>query len=180
MLMLSLLKRRQSKRSVQGLLDSSDYLRFAGRIHMSDGDDSASANARAIELLLVITVKTSLVKAVTGTPLGERHVFDIEGGTFDGPKLSGRVPATGGDWVTRIPQSAAQLSVRMLLETHDGVTILFQYSGRAGTADGKLRIEVAGTFDAPRGPYDWLNEVQAFGRGTPTPDGVRYHFYRFE
>ncbi len=44
----------------------------------------------------------------------------------------------------------------------------------------KLRIEVAGTFDAPEGPYGWLNDVQAFGCGDPTAEGVRYRFYRFK
>ena len=34
----------------------------------------------AIELLLVLTVQTTLVRAVAGTPLGDRTVFDIEGG----------------------------------------------------------------------------------------------------
>jgi hypothetical protein len=35
----------------------------------------------AIELLLVLTVQTTLVRALTGTPLGDRTVFDIEGGS---------------------------------------------------------------------------------------------------
>ena len=135
--------------------------------------------AAAVELLLVLTVQTTLVRAVAGTPLGERAVFDIAGGTFEGPRLSGRVPASGGDWLIRTP-AATHLSVRLLLETHDGVTILFQYSGRACQADGKPRIEVAGTFEAPAGSYAWLNQVQAFGRGVPLPDATRYHFYRFK
>jgi len=73
----------------------------------------------------------------------------------------------------------SRLNVRLLLETVDGVPILFQYSGRASQIEGKPRIEVAGSFDAPEGPYAWLNDVQAFGLGFPTPTGVRYHFYHF-
>jgi hypothetical protein len=80
--------------------------------------------------------------------------------------------------VIRTP-TGSHLNVRLLLETHDGVTIPFQYSGRACIVDGNLRIEVAGTFEAPQGPYAWLNDVQAFGRGVRIPEGVRYHFYRF-
>jgi hypothetical protein len=140
---------------------------------MTEGNDIA-----AIELLLVLTVQTILVRAVTGTPLGDRTVFDIEGGTFAGPRLSGHIPATGGDWLIRTP-TASRLDVRLLLETHDGATILFQYSGRACLIDGQPRIEVAGTFEAPQGPYAWLNDVQTFGRGVRIPEGARYHFYRF-
>jgi hypothetical protein len=140
---------------------------------MTDANDIA-----AIELLLVLTFQTTLVRAVTGTPLGDRTVFDIDGGTFAGPRLSGHIPATGGDWLIRTP-TASRLDVRLLLETHDGATILFQYSGRACLIDGQPRIEVAGTFEAPQGPYGWLNDVQTFGRGVRIPEGVRYHFYRF-
>jgi hypothetical protein len=142
---------------------------------MTEQNDSAAA----IELLLVLTVQTTLVRAVPGTPVGDRTVFDVEGGTFEGPRLSGRVLATGGDWLIRTA-TASHLNVRLVLETHDGVTLLCQYSGRACQVNGKPRIEVAGTFDAPAGPYAWLNDVQAFGQGVRTPEGVRYHFYRFK
>jgi hypothetical protein len=141
---------------------------------MTEANDSAAA----IELLLVLAARTTLVRAVIDTPLGDRSVFAVEGGTFEGPRLAGRVAATGGDWVIRTP-TGSQLNVRLLLETHDGVTILFHYSGRACQKDGQPHIEVAGTFDAPQGPYAWLNDVQTFGLGVPTPEGVRYHFYRF-
>jgi hypothetical protein len=141
---------------------------------MTQGNDIPAA----IELLLVLTVQTTLARAVTGTPLGDRTVFDIGGATFEGPRLSGHIPATGGDWLIRTP-TASHLNVRLLLETHDGATILFQYSGRACLIDGKPRIEVAGTFEAPQGTYAWLNDVQTFGQGVRIPEGVRYHFYRF-
>src|SRR5262249_54381041 len=141
---------------------------------MTDRND----NGAVIELLLVLTIHTTLVRAVTGTPLGDRAVFDIEAGSFEGPRLAARVAASGGDWLIRT-RSGAQLNVRLLLETHDGVPILFQYSGRACQIDEQPRIEVAGTFEAPPGPHEWLNDVQAFGRGARIPEGVRYHFYRF-
>jgi hypothetical protein len=133
----------------------------------------------AIELLLVLTVQTTLVRAVTGTPLGDRMIFDVVSGTFEGPRLEGSVPGTGGDWVTRTP-TGSRLNVRLLLETDDGVPILFQYAGRTCQIEGKTRIEIAGAFDAPAGPYNWLNDVQAFGSGTPIAGGVRYQLYRFK
>jgi hypothetical protein len=138
----------------------------------------ATESAAAIKLLVVLTIETTLVRTVAGAPVGDRVIFDVAGGVFAGPRLSGRILPTGGDWVTRTA-TGSHLNVRLLLETHDGVTIAFQYSGRASQADGEPRIEIAGTFDAPSGPYAWLNDIQTFGRGTPTPEGVRYHLYRF-
>src|SRR5262245_15460121 len=104
-------------------------------------------NEPAIEPLLVLSARIREIRSVSGTPLGDRAIYDVEGGTFEGPNLSGRVLATGGDWVTRT-RAGAQMSVRLLLETHDGVTVLFQYSGRASQSDGKRRLEAAGTFEA--------------------------------
>lgn len=131
-----------------------------------------------LEPLLVLTVQTTVVQSVTGTPLGDRRIVEVLGGSFEGSRLSGRVPACGGDWLIRTA-TGSHLNVRLLLETADGVTILFQYSGKASQRDGQPRIEVAGSFDAPVGPYAWLNDVQAFGLGFPLPDGVRYQFFRF-
>jgi hypothetical protein len=132
-----------------------------------------------LEPLLVLTVQTRLVRAITDTPLGGRMIFDVVSGVFSGPRLKGNVPATGGDWVTRTA-AGSRLDVRLLLETHDGVSILLQYSGRASQINGQPRIEIAGTFAAPAGPYGWLNDVQTFGLGVPIDGGVRYQLYRFK
>jgi hypothetical protein len=132
-----------------------------------------------LEPVVALSIQTRAVRSVPGAPLGERMVFDITGGTFEGSRLRGTVLATGGDWVTRTP-SGSRLDVRLVLETEDGVGILLQYSGRASRNSAGTRIDVAGTFEAPAGAYEWLNDVQAFGRGVHGADSVRYEFYRFE
>lgn len=132
-----------------------------------------------IELLLRLSVQTSLLRSLAATPLGDRAVFDVLGGDFTGDKLRGRVLASGGDWLTRTA-AGSQLDVRLLLETDDGVPLLFRYTGRASQRAGQPRIEVAGSFDVPDGAYGWLNHVQAFGLGMPIPEGVSYHLYRFK
>ena len=145
---------------------------------MSEYHRAEAADAPAIALLMVLSARTRLVKQLAGTPLGERTVFDIDGGSFEGPELRGRILASGGDWLTRT-STGSQMDVRMLLETDDGVTILLRYTGRASQRGGQAHIEVAGSFDAPEGRYAWLNSLQTFGLGEPTPEGVRYHFFRF-
>jgi hypothetical protein len=131
-----------------------------------------------VEPLLVLSLQTRLVRTVAATPLGERSVFDIVGGSFEGPRLRGRVPACGGDWLIRAARHS-QLDVRLLLETDDDVGILLRYTGKASQADGRPRIEVAGGFEAPPGTYDYLNDIQAFGLGDPIDGGVRYRLFRF-
>jgi len=132
-----------------------------------------------IEPLLMLSVQTKQLRSLSSAPLGERVVFDALGGNFEGSRLRGRVLASGGDWLTRTP-GGSQLDVRLVLETEDGATLLFRYTGRASQRAGQSRIEVTGSFDAPDGAYGWLNHVQAFGLGVPTPDGVSYRFYHFK
>jgi hypothetical protein len=133
-----------------------------------------------IESLLILTIETRLKQSVMATPLGDRMIFDVIGGHFEGAGgLAGRVPASGGDWVTRT-ERGSQLDVRLLLETHDGVGILFRYTGKASRRGDQPHIEVAGSFDAPSGAYGWLNDIQAFGLGVPLSEGVRYQFFHFK
>ena len=104
-----------------------------------------------IEPLLVLTAQTKTVRNVADVPGGDRMIVDVVGGSFEGPRLRGRILPSGGDWVTRIA-NRSRMEVRLLLETHDGTTILLQYRGKAHQAAGNVRIEVVGSFDAPAGP----------------------------
>lgn len=133
----------------------------------------------AIEPLMSLSIQIRRVCHVSGTPAGDRVVFDIVGGRFEGERLRGRVLASGGDWVTRTA-AGSQLDVRLLLQTEDGVILPFRYGGRASEREGRPRIEVGGCFEAPPGAYDWLNAVQAFGLGMTTPEGVDYQLFRFK
>ena len=36
---------------------------------------------------------------VGSTPHGIRRIFNVKGGTMEGPKISGKVLPTGADWV---------------------------------------------------------------------------------
>jgi len=132
----------------------------------------------ALRTLLQLDIRIKPVQTLAGVPGGERLVYDILGGRFDGPRLCGRVLASGGDWVLRTP-GRSQLDVRLVLQTDDGVSLLLRYGGRASQRDGAPRIEVAGSFEAPEGAYAWLNDIQAFGLGAPLADGVRYRFFCF-
>jgi Protein of unknown function (DUF3237) len=133
----------------------------------------------ALELLFTLAAQTKAIRSIKETELGDRTLFDVVGGSFNGPRLSGTVQPTGGDWVIRT-STASRLDVRLLFETHDGISLLFQYAGRAFQSGPQVRLEVAGTFEAPKGAYEWLNTVQAFGQGAVSNDWVRYRFFRFK
>ena len=76
------------------------------------------------------------------TPAGERRVFAISGGTFEGNRLKGTVsPLIGSDLLLARTDGTFQQDVRVLLITDDDVPILMTYRGirRASAAvDARL------------------------------------------
>jgi hypothetical protein len=146
---------------------------------MNDPSSDTASVSALVEPLLELSVQTRAVCSIAAAPPGERLVFDVVAGSFEGAALRGRVLPGGGDWLTRTA-AGSQLDVRLVLETDDGVKILLRYGGRASRRGDEPRVEIAGSFEAPQGRYEWLNSIQAFGLGSPTADGVRYQLYRFK
>jgi hypothetical protein len=132
----------------------------------------------ALTPLLTMEIEVERLHGIAGTPSGERQIYAVRGGRFEGARLRGRVTDWGGDCVTRTA-SGSLLDVRLLLETEDGVPLHLAYQGRAGQRDGAARIEIGGRFDAPAGRYGWLNDILVFGLGTPIDGGVRYELFHF-
>ncbi|MET0733749.1 MAG: DUF3237 domain-containing protein [Casimicrobiaceae bacterium] len=127
---------------------------------------------------LFALIATTTLRPVMGIPQGDRVLIDVTGGEFSGPKLSGRVLPSGGDWVA-LSAAGARVDVRLALESHDGVVMLFRYLGVVSDRGGVQRADVAGLFEVPAGPYGWLNGVLAIGYGAAIEGGARYEFFRF-
>lgn len=67
-----------------------------------------------LEFLFEARVKLHLPAMDVGpTPDGQRVIFFIKGGEFEGPRLRGRVmPDAGADWIRIRPDGSSQLDVR--------------------------------------------------------------------
>lgn len=112
-------------------------------------------------------------------PYGTRRFIPVTGGTFAGERLSGRLLPGGADCQLIRPDGVAELDVRVTLQTGDGAIILMRGFGlRHGSAAVMRRIAAGEdvpaaeyyfretmTFEAPAGPYGWLNGVVALGTG---------------
>src|SRR5271155_5798930 len=79
----------------------------------------------------LLTYRSELKPAVEvgGGPFGTRLFFAVIGGTFEGPRLKGKILTGGGDWLLMDPQNVARLDVRATFETDDGARIYVQYPG---------------------------------------------------
>src|ERR1700730_14090074 len=74
-------------------------------------------------LLMTLAVKVSGTQKIGAVPHGTRVTAPVPSGTFDGPRLRGKVLPGGGDWTLLRSDGVLELDLRMTLETDDGALI---------------------------------------------------------
>jgi hypothetical protein len=125
-------------------------------------------------------------------PHGTRQIFDVVGGKAEGPRLSGKLLASGGDWLLVDHEGTGRLDVRGTLETDDGALIYIQYHGvielnekvvaaltRGEATDyGDTYYMTQPRFETGDERYAWLNRVVAVAEGRLLPNAVEYRVYQ--
>lgn len=120
-----------------------------------------------------------------------RGFVAVAGGTVSGPLLQGKVVAgSGGDWPRLWPNGLVQFEAHYMLETHDGVPIYIHNSGIAFSSPESLRriesgetpaaapyCRIAPRFEAPDGPYAWLNQKVFVGTAQRQGDRTQIDVY---
>ncbi len=143
------------------------------------------------QALFTLALQVAGSQAVGKAPGGDRRVGLVAGGTFEGPRLKGKVLPGGSDWIIVRPDGCMTLDVRLVLETHDGALIGMTYRGlRHGSAAAMVRLNrgeavdpseyyfrTAIAFETAAPQYDWLNRVIAVGTGRRPPEGPVYDVF---
>ncbi|KAL2151676.1 hypothetical protein VTH82DRAFT_6774 [Thermothelomyces myriococcoides] len=93
-------------------------------------------------------------------PHGTRTVIPITGGSFSGPRLSGKVLDLGADWGLIDKDGTFSADTRYHLQTDDGAHIFIRTAGPA-QADGKIHLSIK--FETGSEKYYWLNNIVAVG-----------------
>lgn len=144
------------------------------------------------ERLLTINATLQAPPEVIGpVPEGIRVNFYVTGGTFEGPRLRGRVRGVGQDAFLLRRDGIGQLEVLLTLETDDGALIEARYDGLGDFGEdgyeGFLRGELparVGLHTFPRlrtahPEYQWLQRFACVGVGIADlqRSEVRYEVY---
>lgn len=144
------------------------------------------------ELLFTMRLEVESPMQMLGTtPFGERRIARVAGGSFEGPRLNGKVLPGGGDWLLLRNDGVLQLDVRLTLETDDRQLIYMTYRGhRHGPAEVMARLNrgesvdaseyyfrTAPFFETGSENYAWLNRIVAVGTGYRVPTGPVYTVY---
>jgi hypothetical protein len=116
----------------------------------------------------------------------------VQGGTIDGPRLTGRVISrSGGDWPRLWQSGLVEFEAHYLLEATDSTPIYIHNRGIAyATPDTLARIEagqpvapaetycrVTPRFEVPAGAHEWLARTLFVGTGERRGDRSVFDYY---
>ena len=146
-----------------------------------------------MKLEYLMTYRADLKPPVdVGTgPFGARRIFDVTGGSAEGPRLRGKLLASGGDWLLLDEGGTGRLDVRGTLETDDGAHIYIHYHGviemnekvlgalqkGESTDYGDTYFMTQPRFETGDPRYAWLNRLVAVAEGRVLPSAVEYRVY---
>jgi hypothetical protein len=114
------------------------------------------------------------------------------GGKVEGPMLNGTVlPNSGGDYPIFDDDDNAFFDARYILQASDGTPIYMQLFGmRIGTPEINKRLRANEVvpmtdyffrtqprFEAPKGPYDWMNRSMFVGSADRREDHSTFDIY---
>lgn len=149
---------------------------------------------RSVELEHLFTVRFEVTapQSLGQTPYGERRIVQVTGGSFEGPKLKGKVLPGGGDWLLLRRDGVLQMDVRATLQTDDGALIYMTYRGvRHGPAEvidrlnrgeavdpSEYYFRTAPFFETGSEQYAWLNRIVAVATGERLPGQAVYTVYQ--
>jgi Protein of unknown function (DUF3237) len=113
--------------------------------------------------------------------IGSRTVVGVTAGTFEGPKLRGKVMSPGADWPLVINQSLRVLDVRTLLVTDDDARIYVTYRGLIYTppaGQGERYWRTVPIFETDSKKYEWLTQAVFVGVSFQVPQRVAYRIFQ--
>jgi hypothetical protein len=138
-------------------------------------------------LLMTLQVFVAPPQKLGAVPHGTRVIAPITSGTFEGPRLSGKVLG-GGDWTLSRSDGVLELDLRITLETDDGALISMTSFGlrhgppevlaalaRGESVDpSKYYFRTAPRFETSAPRYAFLNQLIAVASGNRLPTGPIY------
>jgi hypothetical protein len=112
------------------------------------------------------------------TPNGIRTIYPIRGGTFEGPKVKGKILNNGADWLLTLDSTTSKLDIREVIQTDDGATIYVTSVGYIhSNPDKSIYFRTIPIFETSSEKYKWLNHTIVVGVGSVIEGGVSLKFY---
>jgi hypothetical protein len=152
--------------------------------------DTPDMTLIAPEPFLRVTAELADILQFGATPIGERRVINILGGTVTG-RMNGKILPGGADWQFIRADGAAHVEARYTIQADSGAFILVSSEGiRHGPPDVLARLLTGETvdpslyyfrtcmrFETGDKDLDWMNRVIAIARGQREKNAVKLDVY---
>ena len=139
-------------------------------------------------LLMTLQVVVAAPQKVGAVPHGARAIAPIASGTFEGPRLRGKVLPGGSDSTLLRSDGVLELDLRITLETDDGASIYMTSFGlrhgppevlaalsRGESVDpSQYYFRTAPRFETSAPQYSFLNRLIAISSGDRRASGPVY------
>jgi hypothetical protein len=144
-----------------------------------------------LEPICDIDVDVGPIQDLGVMPHGRRRIIPILGGSVSGARLSGEVAPGGADWQYVREDGILELVARYSIHTHDGIDIAVTNRGMRRAAPEVMAALSRGepvdpalvyfrtvpVFEAPAGPYAWLNRSIFLATAARLPDRVQIRVF---
>lgn len=151
-------------------------------------DSEPRGEGLASRLLMTLQVVVSPPYRLGDVPHGTRVIAPIAGGSFEGPRLRGRVLPGGSDWTLLRSDGVLELDLRITLEADDGALIYMNSLGlrygppevlaalaRGDSVDpARYYFRTAPRFETGASKYAYLNQLVAVSSGDRRASGPIY------
>jgi hypothetical protein len=112
-----------------------------------------------------------LVAGEARVPLqGARFDIKFEGNVV-GDRLNGSI--AGVDYLTVRADGCFEMDIKATITTDDGAVISFHENGVVTPSEGPAELRLNMRFSTAHENYTWINQIQAWGRGTVDQDSGR-------
>ena len=158
-------------------LDTSHVEARAGQA----GAAAPAAGAPRPETLKSEFLMDLILETQPAVSIGPRTAVAVTGGTFEGPRLRGKVISPGADWPLVVSPNLRVLDVRTLLVTDDDQRIYMTYRGVIFTppqGQAERYWRTVPIFETDSKKYEWLTQAVFVGVSFPVPQRVPYRIFQ--
>jgi hypothetical protein len=151
-------------------------------------------SAPRLTFALELRVNVGAPVEIGAVAAGRRRIVPIQGGSFEGPQVRGRVLNGGADWQIVRADGFTELDTRYTLETDRGELVYIRNAGIRHAAPDVIARLLAGedvdpalvyfrtvpVFETSAPGLQWLTRAIFIGDGERHPDHVAVRVWRVE
>ncbi len=131
--------------------------------------------------LATLTIVISQHTRIDGLPLNTRVIGEARTCELTGDRVRASQAGGSSDWLTVHADGSVSVDARLLLATPTGHHLSVAYRGRAENMPATgASVYITPTFETDDPALQWLNHVQAVGKGVRDGTTLTYELYELD